>query len=182
MARDVLQVGTTLQEAAADAAAWEGGSGGASASGGDGDLHEQELQQAVLATMLAADVALAARPTTHKAALRHLEQDWLPAACQLAEALIHWWRRPKALEAAALELAQAVAARRCAYLRCTSLGAEGGPAALAGAGSKPCSGCRVCRYCGPACAHADWRAGHRKRCAALGQVRREQRAAAQAPG
>ncbi len=61
-----------------------------------------------------------------------------PPARRLAAALLAWWRRPKAQPAAALELAQAAAARSCAYLRCANLGGEGGPAAGQGAGSQRC--------------------------------------------
>ncbi|KAI3433914.1 hypothetical protein D9Q98_003716 [Chlorella vulgaris] len=67
----------------------------------------------------------------------------------------------------ALELAQAAAIRSCAYLRCANLAGEGGPAARQGAGSQRCSKCRVAWYCGTACSHADWRAGHRRVCRAL---------------
>ncbi|PRW60171.1 hypothetical protein C2E21_1998 [Chlorella sorokiniana] len=42
------------------------------------------------------------------------------------------------LPAAALEVAQATAARSCAYLRCANLGGEGGPAAGQGVGSQRC--------------------------------------------
>ncbi len=50
----------------------------------------------------------------------------------------------------------------------------------------PCSACRAVWYCGTACSHADWRAGHRRVCKALGAARaaekerRRQAAAAQA--
>ena len=44
----------------------------------------------------------------------------------------------------------------------------------------PCSACRAVWYCGTACSHADWRAGHRRVCKALGAERlaRKQAAAA----
>ncbi|KAI3433910.1 hypothetical protein D9Q98_003712 [Chlorella vulgaris] len=71
----------------------------------------------------------------------------------------------------ALELAQASASRSCAYLRCANLAGEGGPAARQGAGSQRCSKCKVAWYCGTACSHADWRAGHRRVCRALGAAR-----------
>ncbi|KAL4856193.1 Zinc finger MYND domain-containing protein 10 [Chlorella vulgaris] len=69
---------------------------------------------------------------------------------------------------AVLELAQASSTRSCAYLRCANLAGEGGPAAGQGAGSQRCSKCKVAWYCGTACSHADWRAGHRQMCRALG--------------
>ncbi|KAL4859692.1 hypothetical protein ACK3TF_000769 [Chlorella vulgaris] len=68
----------------------------------------------------------------------------------------------------ALELAKAAATRSCAYLRCANLAGEGGPAAGQGAGSQRCSKCKVAWYCGTACSHADWKAGHRRVCRALG--------------
>jgi hypothetical protein len=71
----------------------------------------------------------------------------------------------------ALELAQAAATRSCAYLRCANLAGEGGPAAGPGTGSQRCSKCKVAWYCGTACSHADWRAGHRRVCRALGAAR-----------
>lgn len=62
----------------------------------------------------------------------------MPAALQLAAALLAWWRRPEQQAEAALEVAQAAAARSCAYLRCSNLVAEGGPAAGQGEGSMRC--------------------------------------------
>ena len=62
----------------------------------------------------------------------------MAVAGPLADALLAWWRRPEAQQAAALELAQAAARRSCAYLRCANLGGEGGPAAGEGAGSMRC--------------------------------------------
>ena len=74
-----------------------------------------------------------------------------------------------------LELAQAAAARSCADLRCSSVqGAADGPAAGSGAGSKRCAACRAVHYCGTACAHADWRAGHKQACKLLQQERQQQ--------
>ena len=69
---------------------------------------------------------------------QHNAASWLPPFRHLAAALLAWWRRPEAQSAAALELAQAAAARSCAYLRCANLGGEGGPAAGRGAGSQRC--------------------------------------------
>jgi hypothetical protein len=70
-----------------------------------------------------------------------------------------------------LELAQAAATRSCAYLRCANLAGEGGPAAGQGTSSLRCSKCKVAWYCGTACSHGDWRAGHRRMCGALGAAR-----------
>ena len=41
-----------------------------------------------------------------------------------------------------------------------------------------CSACRAVWYCGTACSHADWRAGHRRVCKALGAERQERKQAA----
>ena len=43
-----------------------------------------------------------------------------------------------------------------------------------------CSGCRAVWYCGTACSHADWRAGHKRMCKPLGAARRAAKAAAKA--
>ncbi len=69
-------------------------------------------------------------------ALRHLATEVLPQAAQpAAVAVQHLTPAP---EAAQLELAQAAAARSCAYLCCANLGGEGGPAAGQGVGSMRC--------------------------------------------
>ncbi len=90
-----------------------------------------------------ADAATATRArfdssTAALAQAGHTAPPWLPPTRRLAVALLAWWRHPKAQPAAALELAQAAAARSCAYLRCANLGGEGGPAAGQGAGSLRC--------------------------------------------
>ena len=64
----------------------------------------------------------------HMEQLRATLQSAVPAAKGLAAALLEWWRRPAAQQAAVVELAQAAARRSCAYLRCANLGGEGGPA------------------------------------------------------
>jgi hypothetical protein len=96
-----------------------------------------------------------------------LRERALPPAEALSQVLWQHWQQPELQRAAQLELAQAAATRCCAYLRCAQLGAQGGPAASDGVGSKRCTGCRVAWYCGTACSHADWRAGHSKVCKAL---------------
>ncbi|PRW56127.1 Zinc finger domain-containing MYND finger domain [Chlorella sorokiniana] len=106
-----------------------------------------------------------------------LQPDVLPAARRLAAALLDWWRRPAAQQEQQLEAAQAAAARSCAYLRCANLGGGGRPAAGQGEGSQRCSACRAVWYCGTACSHADWRAGHRRVCKALGAARAAEKAA-----
>lgn len=62
----------------------------------------------------------------------------LPLLRSLAAALLEHWRRSEAAEAGQLEVAQAAAARSCAYLGCANLGFEGGPAAGEGAGAECC--------------------------------------------
>ncbi|KAI7835833.1 hypothetical protein COHA_010278 [Chlorella ohadii] len=119
----------------------------------------------------AAAVAEAAAELRSALNAESIEGHCLLPARRLAAALLAWWRRPAAQQAAVLESARAAAARSCAYLRCTNLGGEGGPAAGQGTGSKCCSACRAVWYCGTACSHADWRAGHRRVCQALGVAR-----------
>jgi hypothetical protein len=96
-----------------------------------------------------------------------LREHVLPQGEALSQMLWQHWQQPEPRAAARLELAQAAATHCCAYLRCAQLGTQGGPAAGEGAGSKRCSGCHVAWYCGAACQHADWRAGHSKVCKAL---------------
>ena len=69
---------------------------------------------------------------------RGMRSELLPPATQLAAALLDWWRRPEQQQQDALALAQAAAARSCAYLSCANLGGGGGPAAGQGAGSMRC--------------------------------------------
>ena len=64
---------------------------------------------------------------------------------------------------AAVDMAEALATRPCAHVRCTTL--LGASEADAPRG-KLCSGCRRVRYCGAACQKADWRA-HRTACREL---------------
>ncbi|PRW59882.1 hypothetical protein C2E21_2002 [Chlorella sorokiniana] len=96
-----------------------------------------ELLDAYQTAFIQAAVHLARGSLAH--AIEHsVQAQVLPPARRLAAALLDWWRRPEAQPAAALELAQAAAARSCAYLRCANLGGEGGPAAGQGAGSQRC--------------------------------------------
>lgn len=113
------------------------------------------------------------QPLSHPdhAALLQLSQ----LAADSARLLQQYWRLPTQLAAQRLELGRAAAARSCAYLRCTNLEARGGPAAGQGAGSLRCSACRMVWYCGTACSHADWRAGHKLVCKALAAERQRQR-------
>jgi hypothetical protein len=96
----------------------------------------------------------------------------LQPAAAVAAAVQQFWVMPERLAATRLEAAQAAAVRSCAYLRCANLpGFSGGPAAAEGAGSMRCSACRSVWYCGEACSHANWRAGHRRVCKALAAAR-----------
>ena len=74
-----------------------------------------------------------------------------------------------------LELARVAATRSCAFLGCANLRASGGPDAGQGVGSLKCAACRAVWYCGTACSHADWRAGHKRVCKALAAERAGQR-------
>jgi len=101
------------------------------------------------------------------------------SAARLATALLRYWALPDVVAAAAAEMAMAATARSCAYLRCSNVELQGGPAARQGAGTKRCSACRVASYCSAVCSRADWRwaheagykAGHKFVCAALGAAR-----------
>jgi hypothetical protein len=117
---------------------------------------------AIQAGLEAFDAAMAAYRTDARSAAGWLLSPLkrcLPAACQLATAMLDFWRQGEAAAAEQLQLAQAAAARSCAFLRCANLGLEGGPAAGQGEGSLKCSACRAVHYRGTACSHADWRAG-----------------------
>jgi hypothetical protein len=107
-------------------------------------------------------------------ALAVLRKQVLPQAEASAQLLWQHWHQPARQAVARLELAQAAATRCCAYLRCAQLGAQGGPAAGEGLGSKRCSGCRTAWYCGAACQRADWRAGHKELCKALAAAQAQQ--------
>lgn len=72
------------------------------------------------------------------AAVQAMQQRALPSARQVAAVLLRSWRRPEQQQEDALELAQAAAARSCAYLRCANLGGRGGAAAGEGEGSLRC--------------------------------------------
>ncbi len=102
---------------------------------------EDVAQQPAAAAGSEADAAAAvAEAAADRSALNaeSIERHCLLPARRLAAALLAWWRRPAAQQAAVLESARAAAARSCAYLRCTNLGGEGGPAAGQGTGSKCC--------------------------------------------
>ena len=63
----------------------------------------------------------------------------------------------------AVDVAEALGTRPCAHVCCTTI--AGAREADAPRG-KLCSGCRVVRYCGPACQKADWPA-HKAACREL---------------
>ncbi len=80
------------------------------------------------------------------------------------EALPGKQEAPDSLTEQAVQRAQALAALpRCAHLACTNLAG----ASEAQLRMRLCSACRVSRYCSAACQLADWRAGHKRVCAAL---------------
>jgi hypothetical protein len=101
----------------------------------------------------------------------------LSAADVVAAQIAQAWEASDEAAKQRLRLAQAAATRSCAYLACSNLAVDGGPAAGQGVGSLRCSGCKVAWYCGTPCSHADWRAGgHRRRCKALAAASAEQAA------
>ncbi|KAL4421393.1 hypothetical protein ABPG75_010684 [Micractinium tetrahymenae] len=129
-----------------------------------------ELQAAMHAVLMLPLDRGGASPPDYNAFIDGLLRTVVPAQ-RVAALLLQHWARPEQVAADRLVLAQAAAARSCANLRCANLGLEGGPAAGQGRGCKRCSACRAVYYCGTACSHADWRAGHRRVCAALGVAR-----------
>ncbi|KAL4855281.1 putative MscS family protein [Chlorella vulgaris] len=153
------------------------------ASGGSTAATSEELQAAqqslkAVLSSLNADLGVSGRgqPSVSAASaasmLKMLREAAQPAAGQLASALLVLWTGPEQWKQAALELAQASAARSCAYLSCSNVCAEGGPAAGQGVGSKRCSQCHTAYYCGTDCSHADWRQGrHGRVCKALAGAR-----------
>lgn len=89
--------------------------------------------------------------------LVRLQGQALPAARQLAAAVLTWRQQPDQAEAGQLEVAQAAAARSCSRLTCSNVELEGGPAAGEGLGCLRCGRCRVAYYCGTDCSHGDWK-------------------------
>ena len=106
-------------------------------------------------------------------------QHFLPAAAPLAAALEAHLGQREQLAATRLESARVSATRSCGFLACASLRAAGGPDAGQGEGSLKCAACRAVYFCGTACSHADWRAGHRRVCKAMAAARAAQRASLQ---
>jgi hypothetical protein len=91
----------------------------------------------------------------------------LQPAADLAALVHQHWQLPEQAAAVQVERAQTAATRSCAYAGCANLGG--------GDGGKLCSGCRVARYCGAECSHADWRqGGHRRVCKALAAAQQQQ--------
>jgi hypothetical protein len=128
----------------------------------------RQQRQQVLAG-LGSDASLADRADQ----LWHLVQ---PAAD--AVTLLHQWLKlPGTIKQQQLVASQAAAARSCAYLRCANVAGQGGPAAGQGVGSMRCSACHAVWYCGTACSHADWRAGHKRMCELLAAERQAAKAA-----
>jgi hypothetical protein len=92
----------------------------------------------------------------------------LQPAADLAALVHQHWELPEQAAAVQVERTQAAATRSCAYSGCANL--SGGDS------SKLCSVCRVARYCGAECSHADWRqGGHRRVCKTLAAAQQQQR-------
>jgi hypothetical protein len=149
-------------------------SGGSTAVGTEELQASQQTLKAVLDS-LNADLSVSGggQPSTSlPAAAKILREEAQPAAGRLAAALLMLWTQPDQRKEAALQLAQASAARSCAYLSCSNVCGGDGPAAVKGVGNKRCSQCRTAYYCGNACSHADWRQGrHGRVCKALAGAR-----------
>lgn len=77
-------------------------------------------------------------------------QALIPEANRLAPLVEQFHQRPEQAATARLEAAQAAAARSCAYLRCSNVSLEGGPAAGQGQGSMRCR-CGWVPLRGPGC-------------------------------
>ena len=130
-AASLIKVAKTAKEAlAAQEGAARMGPGGVAAAA-------QEVEEAAVAASMLLGVSGV------REAVKQLRRVVLPLARQLAEVLLRWWQRPEQQEADALELAQAAAARSCAYLCCSQLSRGGGPAAGEGEDSQRCGGCRA---------------------------------------
>jgi hypothetical protein len=104
-----------------------------------------------------------------------LQRHFVQPVTVVAAVLLEFWGEKELVAAARLELAQGATARSCAFLGCSNLGLAGGPAGGEGQGSLKCAGCRSAWYCGEACSHADWRAGHKRVCKALAALRLQAR-------
>lgn len=98
------------------------------------------------------------------------QQQALPAATQLGSLLQEYRLLPEQVAAAELELAEIAACRACANLRCPRLDETTQPA---GSRKSLCAGCRVVRFCGPACIKMAWRDGHKRVCAVLAAKRQQ---------
>ena len=174
-ARQLAGASSGTHGAGGEQVGWQGQAEGDAASEAAALL--QDLQAAHQQLQAAHDAGIRDNTLHAMAALaEHARGQMRPALARLAALLHRYWQLPSQREAAQLELAQAVATRSCAYLRCANLDGGGGPGAGEGAGSMRCSGCRVAWYCGEACSHADWRAGHRCVCKAVAAARRQQQA------
>lgn len=103
-------------------------------------------------------------PHTKAALWREIQQDvTVPLAAELAERAAAEQRAP----AAEVEIAEALATRRCAHLGCTDVS---GPSEASAPRGKKCSGCQRVRYCSKSCQKADWKA-HKIACRELAEAR-----------
>ena len=148
----------------------------ARASGGPAAEQQQAVAQRLLEALGALEQKRSAVQSrmqalaSNSAAQRvELLQQLLQPAAQVGAALQSYYELPEQRAAARPELARVAATRRCAYLRCNNLEADSGRI-------RTCSACKAVRYCGTACSHADWRAGHRRVCKLLAAEREEQAA------
>jgi hypothetical protein len=168
-------VAAVAASAATAAADWQLAGGTAGRGGGHAELAGQLREGAArlsasLDALHASGKGLAAQRSAGgarqlAAALKPLLQ---PAA-ELAALVHQHWQLPEQAAAVQVERTHAAATRSCAYAGCANLSAGDGS-------SKLCSGCRVARYCGAECSHADWRqGGHRRVCKALTAARQQQR-------
>jgi hypothetical protein len=97
----------------------------------------------------------------------HLQPMLVPAG-RVAALVEAYYQQPEQRAAAALELAQAVATRSCAILRCPNVAGQGREAE--GRPNQRCSACHVVRYCCRKCNVVDWKAGHKRMCSVLAAV------------
>ena len=144
----ILRMAAAASETVPAAATLGGGSsssGGGGSSSSGGDALGTEAVALAGRVHAAVDRFRRAAPTPNLT-LQQLRHKVLRPACQLADALLDWWRRPEAQQEQQLEAAQAAAARSCAYLRCSNLAGGGGPAAGEGEGSQRCR-----------CGRGDWK-------------------------
>ena len=105
-------------------------------------------------------------------------QPMLEPAGRVAALVEAYHQQPEQRAAAAVELAQAVATRSCANLRCPNVAGQGREAE--GRPNQRCSACRAVHYCCRECNVVDWKAGHRRMCSVLAAAAAASASAAEA--